>query len=142
MPPIGVAEAESELAVSVLQKLEVLDRALRDLNVRPCARYRLKKNRRNGVAEGVIDPAGAACQDDDRRLGCDWRSQGRSNCDHKRKGGKNSSHGRLPSRLHTIPARSASASVIEIAGQKAPAVSRFGQVHRLDVAAGSGEDHD
>src|SRR5262249_47833183 len=40
-----------------------------------------------------------------------------SNCDHKRKGGKNR-HGRLPSRLHTIPARSASASVIEIAGQK------------------------
>src|SRR5262249_25590524 len=48
----------------------------------------------------------------------DWRSQGRSNCDHKRKGGKNSSHGRLPSRLHTIPARSATASVIEIADQK------------------------
>src|SRR5262249_60727401 len=112
-----VAEAESELAVSVLQKLEVLDRALRDLNVRPCARYRLKKNRRNGVAEGVIDPAGAACQDDDRRLGCDWRSQGRSNCDPKRKGAKKR-HGRLPSRVHTIPARSASASVIEIAGQK------------------------
>ena len=48
------------------ENLDRLAAALRDLNARPCPGYCLKEDRRNGVAEGIIDTAGTARQDSDR----------------------------------------------------------------------------